>query len=207
MSAHPPAPVIRSGAFEVNFQTGELRHKGQKVKLQEQQLQILAALLERPGEIVTLWSEDTFADFDHSLNAAVKRLRDALGESAGAPVFIETLARRGYRFIAPVELAQRIRLQWTENIAKVAPSALPHDLELRPLSRTRRLLGLQRWLFGFGIFFIALSLSNEFSFADGRLKQFHFLPRDYPIEFGIRLTLGLACWIAYFSIVRRLRTS
>jgi len=109
MSAHPSAPVIRFGAFEVNFQTGELRHKGQKVKLQEQPLQILAALLERPGEIVTreelckkLWPEDTFVDFDHSLNAAIKRLRDALRESAGAPVFIETLARRGYRFIAPV---------------------------------------------------------------------------------------------------------
>jgi len=105
------------------------------------------------------------------------------------------------------ELAQRIRLQWTENIAKVAPSALPPDLELRSLSRTRRLLGLQRWLFGCGIFFIALSLSNEFSFADGRLKEFHFLLRDYPIEFGVCLTLGLACWIAYFSIVRRLRAS
>jgi len=109
MSAHPSAPVIRFGAFEVNFQTGELRRKGQKVKLQEQPLQILAALLERPGEIVTreelckkLWSGDTFVDFDHSLNAAIKRLREALGESAGAPVFIETLARRGYRFIAPV---------------------------------------------------------------------------------------------------------
>src|SRR5258707_15738570 len=110
MSAHPSAPVIRFGAFEVNSQTGELRHKGQKVKLQEQPLQILAALLERPGEIVTreelrskLWPEDTFVDFDHSLNAAIKRLRDALGESADAPVFIETLARRGYRFIAPVK--------------------------------------------------------------------------------------------------------
>jgi DNA-binding response OmpR family regulator len=90
MPAHPSAPVIRFGAFEVNFQTGELRHKGQRVKLQAQPLQILAALLERPGEIVTreelckkLWSEDTFVDFDHSLNAAIKRLRDALRESAG----------------------------------------------------------------------------------------------------------------------------
>jgi len=93
----------------VNLQSGELRHAGQKVKLQEQPFQVLATLLERPGEVVTrdelrsrLWPEDTFVDFDHSLNAAIKRLRDALGESADAPVFIETLARRGYRFIAPV---------------------------------------------------------------------------------------------------------
>ena len=71
---------------------------------------MLAALLERPGEVVTreelrskLWPADTFVDFDHSLNAAIKRLRDALGESAETPIFIETLARRGYRFIAPVD--------------------------------------------------------------------------------------------------------
>ncbi|SPE34949.1 hypothetical protein SBA6_400002 [Candidatus Sulfopaludibacter sp. SbA6] len=104
------------------------------------------------------------------------------------------------------ELAQRIRLQWADNFAKVAPSALPPDLELRSLRRTRGLLGLQRWLFGFGIFFSAVSLSNQFSFEDGHFTQFHFLLRDYPAEFGICLALGLACWIAYFLIRRRLRT-
>jgi Tol biopolymer transport system component/DNA-binding winged helix-turn-helix (wHTH) protein len=92
----------------VNLRTGELRKQGQKVKLQEQPFQVLALLLERPGEVVTreelrtrLWPADTFVDFDHSLNAAIKRLRDALGESADAPIFIETMARRGYRFVAP----------------------------------------------------------------------------------------------------------
>src|SRR6266404_5687221 len=109
MSGDFSSSMIRFGTFELNLQSGELRQRGQKVKLQEQPLQVLAALLERPGEIVTreelrskLWPADTFVDFDHSLNAAIKRLRDALGESADAPVFIETLARRGYRFIAPV---------------------------------------------------------------------------------------------------------
>ena len=103
-------PNCPLSTFEVNLQTGELRQRGQKVKLQEQPLQVLAALLERPGELVTreelrskLWPEDTFVDFDHSLNTAVKRLRDALGESAETPIFIETLARRGYRFIAVVD--------------------------------------------------------------------------------------------------------
>jgi DNA-binding winged helix-turn-helix (wHTH) protein len=101
--------IIRFSSFEVNLHTGELRQRGQKVKLQEQPLQVLAALLERPGELVTreelrgkLWPVDTFVDFDHSLNAAIKRLRDALGESAETPIFVETVARRGYRFIAPV---------------------------------------------------------------------------------------------------------
>src|SRR5258705_2528474 len=102
--------IVCFGSFEVNLQTGELRRAGQKVKLQEQPFQVLAALLERPGEIITreelrnrLWPADTFVDFDHSLNAAIKRLRDALGESAETPIFVETLARRGYRFIGKVE--------------------------------------------------------------------------------------------------------
>ena len=109
MSANPSSRIIRFSTFEVDLQTGELRQRGQKVKLQEQPFQVLAALLERPGEVVTreelrgrLWPADTFVDFDHSLNAAIKRLRDALGETADTPIFIETLARRGYRFIAPV---------------------------------------------------------------------------------------------------------
>jgi len=109
MSANSLSSIVRFGAFELDLQTGELRHGGQKVKLQEQPFQVLAALLEHPGKVVTreelhtkLWPADTFVDFDHSLNAAIKRLRDALSESADAPVYIETLARRGYRFIAPV---------------------------------------------------------------------------------------------------------
>jgi Tol biopolymer transport system component/DNA-binding winged helix-turn-helix (wHTH) protein len=109
MSVNSSCSIVRFGTFELNVQTGELRQRGQRVRLQEQPLQVLVALLERPGELVTreelrskLWPEDTFVDFDHGLNAAIKRLRDALGESADTPVFIETLARRGYRFIAPV---------------------------------------------------------------------------------------------------------
>ena len=109
MSVNSPSRIVRFSTFEVNLQTGELRKRGQKVKLQEQPLEVLTALLERAGEMVTreelrskLWPADTFVDFDHGLNAAIRRLRDALGESADSPVFIETLARRGYRFTAPV---------------------------------------------------------------------------------------------------------
>jgi TolB-like protein/DNA-binding winged helix-turn-helix (wHTH) protein/Tfp pilus assembly protein PilF len=100
---------VRFGAFEVDLRAGELRKNGVRIKLQEQPLQVLAMLLECPGEVVTreelqrkLWSTDTFVDFEHSLNAAVKRLREALGDSADNPRFIETLPRHGYRFIAPV---------------------------------------------------------------------------------------------------------
>jgi len=93
-----------------------------------------------------------------------------------------------------------------DNLAKAVPLALPPELELRSLRRTQSLLGWQRWLFGLGIFFSGMLLSNEFSFEGGHFKKFHFLLRDYPAEFGICVVLGLACWIAYFSIRRRLRT-
>ena len=110
VSTNSMSRIVRFSTFEVDLQTGELRQRGQKIRLQEQPFQVLAALLERPGGVVSreelrskLWPADTFVDFDHSLNAAIKRLRDTLGESAEKPIFIETLARRGYRFIAPIE--------------------------------------------------------------------------------------------------------
>ncbi|MFZ3202203.1 MAG: hypothetical protein WA175_13760 [Candidatus Acidiferrales bacterium] len=108
------------------------------------------------------------------------------------------------------ELAQRVRLQWAENLAKVAPPTLPSDLELQSLRRTRRLIGWQRWLFSFGITFTALGFGAEFTRERNpasQLRAFHFLLRDYPIECGICLALGLACWMAYFSVRRRLRTA
>ncbi len=101
---------VRFGLFEVDLRAGELRKQGVKIKLQEQPLQILAMLLENPGQVVTreelrsrLWPADTFVDFDHGLNKAINKLREALGDSAENPRFIETLARRGYRFLAPLD--------------------------------------------------------------------------------------------------------
>lgn len=101
--------ACRFGVFEVDLRAGELRRNGMRVKLQEQPFQILALLLEHPGEVVSreevrrrLWPADTFVDFDHSVNAAIRRLRDVLGDSAENPIFVETVARRGYRFLTPV---------------------------------------------------------------------------------------------------------
>src|SRR4051794_38500497 len=103
--------TIQFSVFELDLRAGELRRNGSKVRLQEQPLPVLGSLLERPGGVVSreelrgrLWPADTFVDFDHSLNAAVRRLRDALGDSAETPRFVETVARRGYRFIAPVSI-------------------------------------------------------------------------------------------------------
>jgi Tol biopolymer transport system component/DNA-binding winged helix-turn-helix (wHTH) protein len=103
--------LVRFGIYEVNLRAGELRRDGAKIKLQEQPFKVLAMLLERPGEIVTreelekaLWSTDTFVDFEHGLNKAINKIREALDDSADNPRFVETLARRGYRFIAPVDV-------------------------------------------------------------------------------------------------------
>jgi cholera toxin transcriptional activator len=100
----------RFGVFEADAATGELRRQGVRVRLNAQPFQVLLMLLERPGSLVTreeisreLWPEGTFVDYDHGVNSAVNRIREALGDTAGSPRFIETLARRGYRFIAPVE--------------------------------------------------------------------------------------------------------
>jgi cholera toxin transcriptional activator len=137
--------TLRFGVFEADLATGELRKNGAKVRLQEQPFQVLVALLERPGQMVTredlrlrLWPADTFVDFDHSLNTAINKLRDALGDAAANPRFIETLARRGYRFIAPVQMETR------ETPTPSAPSPLPPENapELPPVHR-----GLTRTLF------------------------------------------------------------
>ena len=105
-----PPPIVRFGLFEADLRSGELRRGGVKIHLQEQPFRLLTILLERPGEVVTreqirerLWPSDTFVSFDHSLNTAANKLREALGDSASNPRFIETLPRRGYRFIAPVQ--------------------------------------------------------------------------------------------------------
>jgi len=105
-----PARRYRFGVYEADVGTGELRRHGLRVKLHAQPFQMLVMLLERPGELLTreeicreLWPDGTFVDYEHGVNSAVNRIREALGDTAGNPRFVETLARRGYRFVAPVE--------------------------------------------------------------------------------------------------------
>ena len=103
------------------------------------------------------------------------------------------------------ELAQRVRVQWAESFAKLAPSAPPPDLELRALRRTHHLLALQKWLLAIGIGFFATSLSFRFSFVGGHIQGPHFLFFDDPLAFVGCIAPGLACWIAYFIMRRRFR--
>ena len=108
-SPTPDARVFRFGVFELDVRSGELRRHGLKIRLPDQSFQILRALLLRPGELVTrdelrqlLWTADTFVDFEVGLNSAVRKLREALDDSADNPRFVETVPRHGYRFVAPV---------------------------------------------------------------------------------------------------------
>ena len=160
-------PLVRFANFEVNLRAGELRREGSKVRLQEQPFSLLTVLLESAGEVVTreelrkrLWSEDTFVDFDHRLAVAVSKLRDALRDSAEKPLFVETVGRRGYRFVGQLESADSVsvdsRVEWArllclpldhlqkENSPKVAPLG-----STRP--RTSRLIFLSS--VGFAVLF------------------------------------------------------
>jgi cholera toxin transcriptional activator len=119
--------------LEADLRAAELRRKGNRLKLQMQPFQVLVALLERPKDVVTreelrqrLWPQDTFVDFDHGLNTAVAKLRDVLGDSASAPRYIETIAKRGYRFLAEVEtVAEQVAFPAAASASKPAPPASP----------------------------------------------------------------------------------
>ncbi|MFZ0317518.1 MAG: winged helix-turn-helix domain-containing protein [Candidatus Sulfotelmatobacter sp.] len=128
------AIIARFGVFELDLASGELRKNGAKLRLQEQPFQVLALLLERAGNVVTreeirqkLWPADTFVDFDHSLNTAVNKLRETLGDSASSPRYIETLARRGYRFIAPVQKNADTAVAINALVGTAAPDCPPSE--------------------------------------------------------------------------------
>ena len=133
------AQIVRFGIFEADLQSRELRKNGHKVPLQGQPFQVFAILLQQPGKLVTreelreqVWPEDTFVDFDHGLNTAITKIRAALGDSAENPRFVETMPRRGYRFIGPVDSypqpttvpVRRFRIQWTMIVSLFSVAAL-----------------------------------------------------------------------------------
>jgi DNA-binding winged helix-turn-helix (wHTH) protein len=128
--------TVTFAEFEANLRARELRRHGTRVKLPDQPFQVLAMLLEHPGELVTreefrdrLWPGDTFVDFDHGLNNAVNRLREAIGDSADSPRFVETLPRRGYRFIAQME----------RGMCKLPPFPNPRGQKSRQIQTPSRL--------------------------------------------------------------------
>ena len=156
------AEIQRFGTFEVDVRSGELRRQGVRIKLQEQPFHVLTVLLQRPGEVVTReelrsqnWPADTFVDFDNSLNTAINKLREALGDSADSPRFIETLPRRGYRFIAPVTgvdgagtaagVSAATPIRGRKIVAAVAVVVFAAGISGGLLWRARRATTIRRW--------------------------------------------------------------
>ncbi len=171
--------IVRFGVFELDLSAGELRKSGAKLRLQGQPFQVLALLLDRPGEVVTrdqlrqqLWPADTFVDFDHSLNTAINKVREALGDSASSPRYVETLARRGYRFIAPLHPTKQPEplAAPTSTAATAQPAAFHPELHI-PIPRraiTRSLFGLIQ------VMYLAFYLSALF-----RLRTIQLIATNY----------------------------
>ena len=154
----PPPRTIRFGVFELDVRSGELRKQGRKIRLEGQPVHILICLLENPGELVTreelhrrLWPADTYVNFEHGLNAAIKRLRRALDDSADNPRFVETLPRRGYRFLAPIEAfkaAEDVSVVNETPPAKPEPASARHPEVTDVVGRSKKtvLFDRVRWL-------------------------------------------------------------
>ncbi|MDQ1406211.1 MAG: hypothetical protein QOG55_1840, partial [Acidobacteriaceae bacterium] len=167
---------VRFGPFEIDLHTRELRKRGLKLKLSGQAFKILAILVERPNELVTreelrerLWPADTFVDFEHGVNTSIKRLRQVVGDSAASPRYIETLPRRGYRFVSPVEY-------FAPTIAAVPQAA--------PTPNSRRSLLIASVLLFFALLAIgAGSLNRRRSSASGpEINRLAVLPFDGPTD-------------------------
>jgi eukaryotic-like serine/threonine-protein kinase len=154
----PTENTVRFGLFELDLRTRQLTKNGARVRLPQQPMQILSMLLERPGEIVTreelrrlLWRSDVFVDFDHGLNKSIQKLRDALGDSAASPLYIETIPRTGYRFIAPVDGAKEVLERRPETTTPPLENVSTPSSDARAAEKERaRWLPLAAWSLGLG---------------------------------------------------------
>jgi cholera toxin transcriptional activator len=203
--------IVRFGVFELDLSAGELRKSGLKLKLQGQPIQVLTLLLERAGEVVTreelrqkLWPSDTFVDFDHSLNTAINKVREALGDSASSPRYVETLARRGYRFIAPVQNS----LPNDRSVASAEPApaagsetdqaALHPELEV-PIPRR----GITRGLFALiQIMYLAFYVSALLRLHIVQFIAYSFLPTwgAITLTIAVMVTAGIGIPLRFYLI-------
>jgi cholera toxin transcriptional activator len=203
--------IARFGVFELDLAAGELRKSGLKLRLQGQPIQVLTLLLEHAGEVVTrdelrqkLWPSDTFVDFDHSLNTAINKVREALGDSASSPRYVETLARRGYRFIAPVQNS----LPNDRSVASVDPApaaeteadqkALHPELEV-PIPRR----GITRGLFGLiQIMYLAFYVSALLRLHIVQFIAYSFLPSwgAITLTIAVMVTAGIGIPLRFYLI-------
>ena len=181
----PDAPVFRFGIFELDTRSGELRRHGLKVRLPDQSFQILQTLIRRPGEVVTrdelrrvLWTAETFVDFEVGLNSAVRKLREALDDSAENPRFVETLPRRGYRFVASVAAHAPHTPSLAESAAPEVDTSLPvGDSSVTSIVRFR----IPRWAAAGGLLLVAL-VALAAVYQRGELANMRAGPAEAPIR-------------------------
>jgi TolB-like protein/DNA-binding winged helix-turn-helix (wHTH) protein/Tfp pilus assembly protein PilF len=185
------AEVVRFGLFELDLKAGRLSRNGASIRLPQQPLQLLAALVERPGEVVSreeltrrLWSSDVFVDFDHGLNKSVQKLRDALGDSAESPRYIETIPRVGYRFIAPVSHGTSRVEEGAEIVtAPKAPEVSGvSQASSTVLESTRRWNSGRAWLVAVGCLAVAAVIAGSYIYrrmhVAGPIRSVAVLPLD-----------------------------
>jgi cholera toxin transcriptional activator len=191
MDAAPTRLVYRFATFEADPATGELRKAGGRLRLPEQPFRVLIMMLERPGELVTreeirqkLWPADTFVDFDHGLNTVINRLRETLGDSAANPRFIETLARRGYRFLAPVEAAGPAS-------SAATPRAAPVEAISPPTEGSRKING------------VLPALNGSVAAVLTRPEDVPAVPRRYVRVLFLLIQIMYLCF--YIAALARLR--
>lgn len=194
--------TFRFGPFEADIRTGELRKRGSRLRLQDQPFQVLAMLLAKPGELVTreelqqkLWPQDTFVDFDHGLNTAINKIREALGDTASDPQYVETLPKRGYRFIAHVETTATISTTSSEQSTAVPTDDLQKDINALPQANRNA----ARFMFAliqvmYLIFYVVALIQHE--------KNADFLENHSPEI--TKLVLGLIFLTAILGIATRL---
>jgi DNA-binding winged helix-turn-helix (wHTH) protein len=171
--------IVRFGSFEVNLRSGELRKDGLRIRLPGQPFKILAILLEQAGEAVSrdqikkeLWPDDTFVDFEHSLNSAVKKLREALSDSADHPRYIETVPRLGYRFIAPIKRVESAPVADTPPSLSASAAVDGREPPQAPADQGPRIRRLRA--VGFGALLAALAAAAFFSVRLKRTRQLPF---------------------------------
>src|SRR5579862_2216054 len=210
MTGLRPARRYRFGTFEADATLGELRKQGVRVKLNAQPFQVLIMLLERPGELLTreeisreLWPDGTFVDYEHGVNSAINRIREALGDTASNPRFVETLARRGYRFLAPVERIGEPAVEMSvsgdptvvdaENGILSGILAREEDLPKTP-HRTVRTLFLLLQLMYVGFYVGALANLAEIE------DLLSVLPRATEIYMGMIVTAGVLIPVRAFVV-------
>ena len=200
MSPNQANGIFRFAAYEADPESGELRKSGVRLRVQEQPFQVLLVMLERPREIITreelrqkLWPADTFVDFDHSLNTVINKLREALSDSASNPRFIETLARRGYRFLAPVEFVQNRTALADASKPGPAPVTSPEQpasaqpsAKFSVLTRAEDVPRIRRNYVRVLSFLIQLMYLSFYVVALARLTRIH--------EF-LEQTLGYPAWV------------